>query len=322
MTKTFAIAMLVAGIFVAVFVHDSMDSTAQAQPATQPSTQPGKELVLNLDDKVTLKLVLIPAGKFIMGSPAKEAGRESDEGPQRQVTISKPFYMGVYEVTKGQFAAFVADSGYKTDAEKGGWAYALDGSKWGKVNGASWRKLGFDQTDHHPVVCVSYNDSVAFCRWLSKRTGKTVALPTESQWEYACRGGSKTAYPWGDDPDDGKGWANCADKTAKKEINFKQTFGWEDGYVYTAAVGQFKENNFGLYDMIGNVWEWCSDWYGSYPRQSEADPKGLNSGLSRVLRGGSWGDIPAICRSANRNRVSPDNRYYNVCGFRVVVDFE
>src|SRR5204862_177213 len=122
----------------------------------------------------------------------------------------------MYQVTKGQFAAFVADRGYKTDAENRGYSYGWDGKQWGKVNGASWKKSGLDQTDDHPVVCVSHNDAVAFCRWLSKKTGKTVKLPTEAQWEYACRAGTTTAYQWGDDPNDGKGWCNAADETYKK----------------------------------------------------------------------------------------------------------
>ena len=138
------------------------------------------------------------------------------------MTISKPFYMGVTHVTVDQFAAFVKDSGYKTDAEKDGWSVGFE-IKDGKidvkkVDGCSWRNPSFDQKGDHPVVQVSWNDAKAFCDWLSKKSGKTVGLPTEAQWEYACRAGTKTAYPWGDNPDDGKGWANCADQSLKKKI--------------------------------------------------------------------------------------------------------
>ena len=138
------------------------------------------------------------------------------------MTISKPFYMGVTHVTVDQFAAFVKDSGYKTDAEKDGWSvgFEIKDGKFvrQKMDGCSWRNPSFDQKGDHPVVQVSWNDAKAFCDWLSKKSGKTVTLPTEAQWEYACRAGTTTAYPWGDNPDDGKGWANCADQSLKKKI--------------------------------------------------------------------------------------------------------
>jgi formylglycine-generating enzyme required for sulfatase activity len=282
-----------------------------------------KELTLDLGNKVTMKLALIPSGKFQMGSPDNEKDRSSDEGPQREVTISKPFYMGVYEVTKDQFGQFIADSGHKTDAEKEGWAYAWEGSKWDKVNGASWKKPGFTQADDHPVTEVSHNDAIEFCKWLGKKTGKSVSLPTEAQWEYAARGGTKTAYPWGDDPDDGKGWANAADQSAKKQFSGWTCFSWDDGYVFTAPVGKFKANAFGLHDMIGNVWEWCDDWYDAkyYANANKTDPTGPASGAHRVLRGGSWLNSPRDCRSAYRSRHDPGLRP-NYIGFRVVVDLE
>ncbi|MCX5683322.1 MAG: SUMF1/EgtB/PvdO family nonheme iron enzyme, partial [Planctomycetota bacterium] len=165
-------------------------------------------LTLDLGGGATMKLVLIPAGKFLMGSPATEKDRSKDE-VQHEVMIGKPFYMGITSVTVDQFAAFVKDSGYKTDAEKDGFSVVFeikDGTSMKKeVDGCSWRNPGFDQKGDHPVVQVSWNDARAFCDWLSKKSGKTVVLPTESQWEYACRAGSKTAYLWGDNPDDGKG---------------------------------------------------------------------------------------------------------------------
>ena len=320
MTKSVGIAVIVLGS--AWWALSAGAASPSTQPATQPSTQPAKELTLDLGNKVTMKLALIPAGKFTMGSPKDEKDRSDDEGPQREVTISKAFYMGVYEVTRGEFAAFVKDAGYKTDAEKEGWAYAWDGKSWGKVDGASWKKPGFEQTDEHPVTEISHNDAVAFCDWLTKKTGKTVRLPPEAEWEYACRGGTNTAYPWGDDPDDGKGWANAADQTAKKQFSNWTAFSWDDGYVFTAPVGKFKPNAFGLHDMIGNVWEWCADWYAdSYANANNTDPQGPASGTSRVLRGGSWCDLPQLCRSARRLRSSPGFRVIDL-GFRVVVDLK
>lgn len=321
MWKTLGIAIFVLGILFAGARHDS---TAQAQSAGTDGGAKAKELTLDLGDKVTLKLVEIPAGKFLMGSPETEQGRHSDE-TQHEVTISKPFYMGVTHVTVDQFAAFVKDSGYKTDAEKDGYTFGLE-IKDGKLDrekmdACSWRNQIFDQKGDHPVVQVSWNDAKAFCDWLSKKSGKTVVLPTEAQWEYACRAGTKTAYPWGDNPDDGKGWANVADQSLKKRIPNQTGFAfssWDDGFVFTSPVGSFKANAFGLYDMRGNAWQWCQDRMGEYEEGAVTDPTGANTGSLRVLRGGSWNYYPQYCRSASRYRNFPEDRY-STYGFRVAV---
>jgi len=289
------------------------------------NSQTTGNLTLDLGGGATMKLVLIPAGKFMMGSPATEKDRDGDE-VQHEVTISKPFYMGITPVTVDQFAAFVKDSGYKTDAEKDGGSFGLeikDGTLTvKKVDGCSWRSPSFDQKGDHPVVQVSWNDARAFCDWLSKKSGKTVVLPTESQWEYACRAGTKTTYLWGDNPDDGKGWANCADQSLKKKLPNAPAawtfFNWDDGFVFTSPVASFKANAFGLYDMTGNVWQWCGDWYGDYPGGAVTDPTGPASGFLRVLRGGSWINFTDVCRSAYRNFYNPGIRNY-FYGFRVVV---
>ncbi len=298
------------------------------QPAAEPSPQSAEQLTLNLSNNVTMKLVLIPPGKFMMGSPETEEDRNEDE-VQHEVTISKAFYMGVTHVTVDQFAAFVKDSGYKTDAEKDGWSRdseIKDGEiDVKKVDGRSWRNLSFDQKGDHPVVQVSWNDAKAFCDWLSKRSGRTVGLPTEAQWEYACRAGTKTAYPWGNDPDAGKGWANCADQSLKKKLPNAPAdlglFSWDDGFAFTSPVGSFKANAFGLYDMIGNAWEWCQDRYGDYDKEAATDPTGADTGTDRVLRGGGWHGHPRTCRSAARVRFPPDVRD-SVFGFRVSVDLK
>jgi sulfatase modifying factor 1 len=309
-------------LVVVVILLGAAATTVWAEP---PAAQHAKELTLDLGNKVTMKLALIPAGKFTMGSPETEKGRDKDE-VQHEVTISKPFYMGVTHVTVDQFAAFVKDSGYKTDAEKDGWSYGIDtmdGKLVGvKTNGVSWRNPSFHQKGDHPVVQVSLNDAQAFCDWLSKKSDKAVALPTEAQWEYACRAGAKTAYPWGDDPDDGKGWANCADQSLGEKLPDDPVtgmfFNWDDGFVFTSPVGSFKANAFGLYDMNGNAWQWCADRYGDYEKGPARDPTGADAGSLRVLRGGSWSGIPAICRSACRRRDVPDYRTHNH-GLRVAV---
>jgi len=169
---------------------------------------------------------------------------------------------------------------------------------------------------------VSWNDARAFCDWLSKKTGKTVVLPTEAQWEYACRAGTQTAYPWGDNPDDGKGWANGADQSFKKMFPnapaAAKFFSWDDGFVFTSPVASFKANTFGLYDMIGNALQWCQDRYGDYEKAAATDPTGADTGGLRVLRGGSWSNGPGYCRSAGRRWNPPGARGGGI-GFRVAV---
>ena len=278
-----------------------------------------KELTLDLGGGAAIKATLIPAGKFTMGSPAAEAARAEDE-VQRQVTISRPFYMGIYEVTRAQFAAFVKETGYKTDAEKEGWASVFDGDSWDKTKGATWQKPRFEQTDDMPAICVSWNDATEFCKWLSKKTGKTVRLPTEAEWEYACRAGSAAAFPWGDNPDDGAGLANTADKTAKKRNPNWTVFNFQDGFALTSPCGKFKPNAWGLYDMIGNVWEWCADWVAAATAKDAAtDPIGAEKGEDRVMRGGSWFCGPKYARSAYRGKNPPTSRGTDI-GFRIAVE--
>jgi len=327
--------------------HSTATSAAPAAQnaagGTTPAIQPPKELKLDLGNGVSLKLAEIPAGKFKMGSPESEkaaavkeavaAGGAEDAAKkmfedevQHEVTISKSFYMGITHVTVDQFAAFVKDSGYKTAAEQAGWSVGLeikDGKiKFQKANGCNWRNPSFDQKGDHPVVQVNWNDAQAFCVWLSKKSGRTVVLPTEAQWEYACRAGTKTAYPWGDNPDDGQGWANCADQSFKKRLPNTPSdwtfFNWDDGYVFTSPVGRFKANAFGLYDMIGNVWQWCQDRYGDYGKSPAVDPTGADTGSLRMMRGGSWYISPRLCRAARRHGIIP-GRLNDDTGFRVAV---
>ena len=271
-----------------------------------------------------MEMVFIPAGEFKMGSGEsaeataaffnKTYGEDlvqadwfKDEHPQHRVRITKPFYLGTYHVTRGQFRQFVADTGYKTDAEKGEkpGAYGWDPDKkaFGFNEKYSWRNAGFEQTDEHPVINVSWNDAVEFCKWLSKKESKTYRLPTEAEWEYACRAGTTTRYYSGDDPETLAKVGNVADAAAKAQFpDWKFTIKANDGYVFTAPVGKFKPNAFGLYDMHGNAWQWCADWYGAeyYAKSPADDPTGPDTGDVRVLRGGSWGSGPDDARSAVR----------------------
>ncbi|MBM4033411.1 MAG: formylglycine-generating enzyme family protein [Planctomycetes bacterium] len=297
-----------------------------------------KQRVVDLGGGVKMTLVLIPAGSFTMGSTEAEikavlakwpeANEEwfKDQKPAHKVTISRSFWVGKHEVTVGQFRRFSEATGYKTDAEKGtGFKGAVVASE-GKVKiaeDASWRNPYFKQADDHPVVCVSWNDARAFVDWLNatdkaRPAGASYRLPTEAEWEYACRAGTTTWYQWGDDPDKGKGWCNAADLTAKKTFPDWTVFNWDDGFLYTAPVGSFKANAFGLHDMHGNVWEWCQDWCGAYKEGDQKDPTGPESGGGRVLRGGSWLSLPGSVRSADRGRIHPGSRG-RYGGFRLVL---
>ncbi len=274
-------------------------------------------------NSIGMKLSLIPSGEFIMGSRepvelvADYGNRSGDlfqsEHPLHRVRITKPFYLGTYHVTRGQFRQFVNDTGYKTDVEKK--AKDLNEHK-------SWRDAGFEQTDEHPVVCVSWNDAVAFCDWLSKKEGKTYRLPTEAEWEYACRAGTTTRYYNGDDPEGLANVANVADATYKAKVPNAAAWGIKasDGYAFTSPVGRFKPNAFGLYDMHGNAIQWCADWYGGdyYEKSGVDDPKGPGMGSCRVCRGSCWGSGIVDARVARRySWFSPDNGQGNDVGFRV-----
>jgi formylglycine-generating enzyme required for sulfatase activity len=288
-----------------------------------------------ITNSIGMSFVRIEPGTFLMGSPPDQAGREKDE-TQHRVTLTKPFMMGITHVTIAQWKSFVADSAYKSQAEQQGWGFAWTGKKWEKVNGADWQHPGFPQADDHPVVDVSWNDAMAFCAWLGHKENKHYRLPTEAEFEYCCRAGTQTIYPWGDTPDEGAGWANCADQTARQKYpNWKTGFNWNDGYVFTAPVAHFKPNAWGLYDLVGNAWEWCADWYGKYPDGDVTDPAGPTQdnaqivtagdtgwkGPQRVMRGGSWHSGPVHARCANRDHEAPDFRNC-IKGFRVVMDTE
>jgi formylglycine-generating enzyme required for sulfatase activity len=285
-------------------------------------------------NSIGMTLMKIESGSFMMGSPQNETGRDASE-TQHRVTLTKPFFMDSTHVTIGQWKAFMSDTGYVTEADKQGWGMAWTGQKWERVNGANWRNPGFPQQDDHPVVDVSWNDAMAFCNWLSHKEGKHYRLPTESEFEYCARAGTQTIYPWGDNPDDGKGWANLADQTFVSKHPGASGFNWTDGYEFTAPVGSFKANAWGLYDMTGNAWQWCSDWYGKYPQGDVTDPHGPSQqdapvfkapetnlvGPDRVMRGGSWHSSIVHARSANRDHAPPDLRNC-IKGFRVVMDVD
>jgi formylglycine-generating enzyme required for sulfatase activity/serine/threonine protein kinase/FKBP-type peptidyl-prolyl cis-trans isomerase len=292
---------------------------------------------VEITNKIEMKMTLIPAGRFAMGSaetaeqlmkvfPYAKKEWLTGERPVHRVTISQPFYLGNYEVTKGQFRKFMEDTGYKTDAEKDGkgdWGYTGDKDKpFEQRPSFTWRDWGVDQGDDNaPVVNVSYNDAVAFCKWLSTKEGKRYRLPTEAEWEYACRAGTTGRYYNGEDPESLTKIANVWDAAAKEKLpQFDHYLSSSDGWAFTSPVGQFAANDFGLYDMLGNAREWCSDWYDEdyYTKSPEKDPQGPSVGSFRVARGGGWVNYAVYCRCASRLTAEPANRIY-AFGFRVAL---
>jgi formylglycine-generating enzyme required for sulfatase activity len=235
------------------------------------------EKVLDLGNGVTMKLMLIPAGEFVMGSPEGEAERGSDEGPQHRVRITKPFYMGATEVTQAQ------------------WQSAMG------------RNPSSFQGSTNPVEQVMWDDCEEFCR----RAGHGLRLPTEAEWECACRAGTSTPF-------------NTGETISTGQANYDGLciYGAGPEGVYrlkTVPAGSFAPNGWGLYDMHGNVLEWCADWYaeGYYGQSPTEDPQGPSGGQARVLRGGSWLNKPGYCRSACRYCPGSTLWDYNI-GFRVV----
>lgn len=300
-----------------------------------------------ITNSLGMEFRLIPAGSFMMGSSQADhkrmmadfkraTGRDylkkwhthiRDETPCHKVVISRSFYLQTHEVTNEQFAAFVKATGHRTTAEIMGGGWVFTNGKWRRLPGADWRHpLGPGSSIQgkglHPVVQVSWNDAEAFCRWLSKKESKNYALPTEAQWEYACRGGREgQLYSWGSDMPPDKLVANMPDTAYAREYGDKvhHILGYDDGHSQTSPVGTYQANGFGLRDMIGNVWEWCSDWYEKdYYKSSPAkDPRGPSSGKHRVLRGGAFCYLPSNLRCADRFRNRPSFRSH-FAGFRVV----
>jgi formylglycine-generating enzyme required for sulfatase activity len=227
-----------------------------------------------------------------------------------------------HEVTVGQFRAFVDSTRYVTEAEqdpRGGWGYDPATGEFVQQPGWSWRKPGFEQGEDHPVVMLSWKDAEAFCEWLSSREQRTYRLPTEREWEHAGRAGSEGAYFFGDHPARLDEVANFADAPLLEHYPFATWAHLDgDGYAFTAPVGSFRANPYGLYDFHGNVWEWCADWYGLPPPEVSAEWS--DSMGFRVIRGGGWSDPPERCRIESSIYFRPTFRYCQLSGFRVVLD--
>ncbi len=312
-----------------IIVEFSLD---KKQVAVKQVKYKKKEVSANYTDRATgMEFVAIPGGCFQMGQTEdekkyliKKRGKEkyekyyNDELPRHRVCVDG-FSMARHEVTVGQWRRFIKDTGYKTEAErdvkkKGCWS--LKDNKWGYHDGRDWENPGFSQKDKQPVACVSHNDVEKYIDWLNRSSFKKYRLPTEAEWEYAARGGTSTIRFWGDGESKACSYANVADKGK----SWRTYFPCDDGYKFSSPVGNYRPNSFGLYDMLGNVWEWTSDWYGSsyYGNSPRQNPQGPGSGSSRVGRGGCWSHNPSRVRVADRGRLQPWERNAGM-GFRLVL---
>ncbi len=285
---------------------------------------------IRMGGKLPPNFVRIPAGEFTMGSPEGEVGRaEAKEfyqkynidysETQHQVKVSE-FYLCKYAVTVAEFKTFIEESGYQTEAEKENSSRIWDGKEWKDKEGINWRhgvsgNERLPEEYKHPVLHVSWNDAVVYCDWLSKKSCKTFRLPTEAEWEYACRAKTTTPFYTGE---------NLTTDQANYDGNYPYNNNQKGEYrENTVPVDSFLPNARGLYNMHGNVYEWCSDWYGGlYYDECKAkgvveNPAGPETGSRRVLRGGGCRSNARRCRSANRNYDTPGNRNANV-GFRLV----
>lgn len=263
-------------------------------------------------------LIAIAPGSFEMGAQPDDDAADEGEFPLHAVSIARGFAIGRAPVTVGEYAAFVEATGYAT--QRG--CYALTQIGWKMDPAANWRRPGFAQSDDHPVVCVSWEDAEAYVGWLSLRSGRRYRLPSETEWEYAARGGTDGINFWGDDAGATCLYGNVNDLTAKNKVA-KAAEPCTDGFLFTAPAGHFRPNPFGLHDVIGNAWQWVADcWLGDYrqtPRDgeaAEADPC-----EERVMRGSSWTDTPGPVRVGAREHGGAGARLA-ITGFRVARDLD
>lgn len=310
----------------------------------------GPAFIIN---SIGMRMVSIMPGEFLMGSPDSDPDAHPDEKPQHRVRINRPFFIGMHQVTLGQFRKFVEETKYVTEYEsngQGSYALVLATGKVEPKPEFKWSNIGFQQDDNHPVVGVSWNDAQKFCEWLGNREKRKYRLPTEAEWEYCCRAGTTTRFANGDAKESMREIGNCADQELAKRWIWNSNDppfakgthlpayaeAWNDGFPFTAPVGSFKPNPWGLYDMHGNVGEFCSDWYDEnyYENARVDDPQGPETpevvdisnvlpGMAprslRVVRGGVWLDPAVGCRSADRQT----HRRHTIdsaadLGFRVV----
>lgn len=305
MSKTLVFTVL----FLAAFAINATEELAKPSAAGIGVPTAGQRYTV---PELDLTMEWIPSGSFTMGSPKTERKRERDER-QHRVTISRGFWMGSCEVSVDQWEFFARSSGYQTEAERGNGITQWIRGQWTRVVGSSWKNPGFSQAGDYPVVGITWNDAVEFCEWLTEReraagrlTAKLrYALPTEAEWEYACRAGYEGPY-----------LPNVKNMNDEFWNRFGDGLGGILAEDNTHPTCTRRTNAWGLYNVHGNVFEWCRDWYSKDLADDAIDPMGPESGTERICRGGAWSSYSASIRSAFRGRDEPDNRGNNL-GFRL-----
>ena len=290
--------------------RDTASSESAASPASSTDATdelPDAQSTVIQDCEACPEMIAVPVGTFAMGSPPHEEARNNNEGPVREVAISRPFAVSIYEVTREQYGSFVSATGWDTGSSCWTWE---DGG-WGARSGLGWKNPGFRQTERDPVACVSWDDAQAYMGWLSRTTGKRYRLPSEAEWEYAARAGTTGPFHFG---------STISTDLANYDGKYTYGDGPKGGYVQRSVpVGRYPANSFGLHDVHGNVWEWVEDcWHGNY-RGAPSDGAAWTAGgdcTNRVVRGGSWLNRPWNLRSAKRGGYSDKLRSHFV-GFRV-----
>lgn len=261
-------------------------------------------------------MVVIPPGRFLMGSPTTEAGRFDDESPQHTVTVERPFAVSRAPITRGEYERFIRAS-HRQDTD--GCAEMNNDGRWVKTAGLSWQSPGFEQTRDHPVVCVAWDEAKGYAQWLSSRSGHAYRLLSEADFEYIARAGATTAFPWGPSERDICAHANSFDAAARRAHPDWPAADCDDGYANTAPIYAFPSNAFGLYDATGNVFQWTADCYaeGGYALASASGAtRDATTCTQRIIRGGSWLNGWRGLRAAMRDRDRPQDRYTNI-GIRV-----
>jgi formylglycine-generating enzyme required for sulfatase activity len=274
---------------------------------------------------------IVPAGRFTMGAPADlvnrlpwtsqiDGARLLWESPEVAVTIAKPFALGVFEVTRDQFEAFVTATNHQIAPGCTVWA-----GNWNRENAYTWTDPGIPHRGDHPVVCIDWHDAHAYAAWLTRIAGREYRLPSEAEWEYAYRAGTQSTYWWGEDGSQACEFGNVSDATLAAQHPARAALSCDDGALYTAPVGMRKPNPWGFYDMLGNAWEWVADCWTTSHATLPADGSPVTKGFCEEspLRGGAYGTGPLFTRASARG--GPDDRKdtrQSWIGFRVAAAAE
>lgn len=292
-----------------------------AAQQTQPTALAETSLKTFKDCDTCPEMVVIPPGEGVVGSSPDTIDRVAQEGPVRRVKIARAYAIGRLEITRAQYAEFVASTNRPTPPGCNFW----DGH-FGYVDEHNWKTPGYVQRPNHPVVCVSYEDAVAFTAWLSEKTGRAYRLPSSVEWEYAARAGASTPFFWGTSSQEACKFANVGDNTLKRRWPERQEFNCDDGYEVTSPVGSFQPNAWGLYDTLGNAWEWSEDCFhekfdGAPTDGSAWREAGGGDCAFRTPRGGSWISGPQWTKLASQSKDPAGYRSF-LLGFRVAASPE